>query len=67
MCSSRPLPGRCVDGVRVVELLRFALYGRFNPASAAVTLGVGIVAFLLASRGYDPQRGVLGRRGRDDG
>jgi ABC-2 type transport system permease protein len=51
----------------VVELLRFALYGRFNLVSAAVTLGVGIVAFLLASRGYDPQRGVLGRKGRDDG
>jgi ABC-2 type transport system permease protein len=51
---------------QVVELLRFALYGRFNPVAAAATVLVGLVAFLLATWGYDPQRGVLGRRGRDE-
>jgi ABC-2 type transport system permease protein len=51
----------------VVELLRFALYGQLNGLSAGVTLMVGAGAFLLAARGYDPQRGVLGRKGRDDG
>jgi ABC-2 type transport system permease protein len=50
----------------VVELLRFALYGKFNGISAAVTVAVGVLAFLLAARGYDPQRGVLGRKNRDE-
>jgi hypothetical protein len=33
----------------------------------AVTIGCGVCAFVLAARGYDPQKGVLGRRGRDEG
>ena len=46
-----------------VELIRFALYGRFNPVSAlAVTLYLAV--FLSgAVIGYDPGRGLLARRG----
>ncbi len=44
-----------------VEMLRFAMYGRW---AAQPTLWVMLVAglsFVLAARGYDPQRGTLGR------
>lgn len=51
----------------VVEMIRFALYGELATPEAMETLVVGAVAFLLAARGYDPQKGVLGRRGRDEG
>lgn len=50
----------------VVELVRFALYGQLAWQEAIITMGVGVVAFVLAARGYDPQKGVLGRRGRDE-
>ena len=50
----------------VVELVRFALYGRLAPVALAVTLAYGAAAFLLAVRGYDPQRGILGRAPRDE-
>jgi ABC-2 type transport system permease protein len=51
----------------VVEMIRFALYNELAKSEVIETLIVGIVAFLLAARGYDPQKGVLGRRGRDEG
>ena len=38
-----------------VELVRFAAYGQFNGVALAVVVGVGIVAFLLAARGYTPR------------
>ena len=50
----------------IVEFIRFALYGSFAIPEALVTTGVGLLAFLFAARGYDPQKGVLGRRGRDE-
>ncbi len=50
-----------------VELLRFATYGRIDPLALGVTLGTGALAFLLAARSYDPQKGMLGRKGRDEG
>jgi len=46
----------------VVELVRFAIYGQVDILALAVTLGAGLLAFLLAARGYDPQKGVLGRK-----
>ncbi len=49
-----------------VELLRFAFYGELNLLALAVTVGVGLVAFALAARGYDPQKGMLGRKPRDE-
>lgn len=50
----------------VVEMIRFALYGQLAAPEVVEILIIGVVAFLLAARGYDPQKGVLGRRGRDE-
>lgn len=44
-----------------VELIRFAAYGQFNPVSFAVVAGVGVVAFALAARGYNPLIGAIGQ------
>ncbi len=44
-----------------VELLRFAAYGQFNAVAFVVVAGVGIVAFALAARGYNPLAGAIGR------
>src|SRR5262249_51670467 len=44
-----------------VELIRFALYGLFEPVAAAVVMGSTVLFFLLAVHGYDPQRGMLRR------
>jgi ABC-2 type transport system permease protein len=44
-----------------VELIRFALYGEFEPVSAAVVVGSTIVFFALAVIGYNPQRGMIRR------
>jgi ABC-2 type transport system permease protein len=49
-----------------VELIRFAAYGQLQPVSLAVVVGFGMVAFLAAVHGYDPQRG-FGRRVRPAG
>jgi ABC-2 type transport system permease protein len=45
-----------------VEMIRYALYGMFEPVSALVVAGSAVLFFLLAVHGYDPQRG-MGRRG----
>jgi ABC-2 type transport system permease protein len=47
-----------------VELIRFALYGQFEPTSAAVVTGATVLFFLLAVFGYDPQRGTIRRTGQ---
>ena len=44
-----------------VELIRFALYGMFEPVAALVVAGATVVFFLLATIGYDPQRGMIRR------
>jgi ABC-2 type transport system permease protein len=44
-----------------VELIRFALYGKFEPASAAVVAAATATLFALAVFGYNPQRGVIRR------
>ena len=46
-----------------VELIRFALYGEFEPIAAAVVVGSTVVFFALAVIGYNPQRGMMVRRG----
>lgn len=46
-----------------VELVRFALYGAFNPVSCAVVVGTGVTFFVMAVAAYDPGRGLLARRG----
>ena len=42
-----------------VELIRFALYGAFEPVAALVVTGATVLFFLLAVIGYDPQRGLI--------
>jgi ABC-2 type transport system permease protein len=44
-----------------VELIRFALYGEFEPTAALVVGGTTVLFFLLAVLGYDPQRGLIRR------
>jgi ABC-2 type transport system permease protein len=44
-----------------VELIRFALYGTFNATAAVVVVGCGVLFFLFATIGYDPQRGFIRR------
>jgi len=44
-----------------VEMIRFALYGMFEPVAAAVVTLATVVFFLLATIGYDPQRGMIRR------
>src|SRR6476661_5296918 len=44
-----------------VELIRFALYGMFEPTSALVVVASTVAFFLLAVKGYDPQRGMFRR------
>jgi ABC-2 type transport system permease protein len=46
-----------------VELIRFALYGRISWISTAVVLGYLAAFLVLAVWGYDPARGLVGRRG----
>ena len=45
-----------------VELVRFALYLRFEPLHAAVVTGALLVFGALAVIGYDPRRGMMARR-----
>ncbi|MFE1600345.1 ABC transporter permease [Methylobacterium sp. ID0610] len=56
ICQANPF-------THAVELIRFALYGAFNPVSCAVVVGTGILFFILAVIAYDPGRGLLARRG----
>ena len=44
-----------------VELIRFAAYGKLAPISLAVCIVGGVVAFIIAMIGYDPQRGFIRR------
>lgn len=48
-----------------VEWLRFAIYGQDAGASPWIVVGCGLACFLLATWGYDPQRGFgqLAKRG----
>jgi ABC-2 type transport system permease protein len=44
-----------------VELIRFALYGEFNPVATGVVCGTTALFFMFAVYGYNPQRGVIRR------
>ena len=46
-----------------VELVRFALYLKFEPTSCLIVITVTIVTFALSAFAYDPGRGMLARRG----
>ena len=56
--SSPPLAWICVLNpfTHVVELIRFALYGRLEPTSLAVVAAVAALALAAAVRAYDPAR-----------
>jgi ABC-2 type transport system permease protein len=47
-----------------VELVRFALYGQWNPVSTLVVTGVGGLLLTSAIIGYSPSRGLIRRKGR---
>ncbi|MCS0504243.1 ABC transporter permease [Ancylobacter mangrovi] len=49
-----------------VELIRFALYGQFNPLATAVVAGCALVFLGAAIFAYDPSAGVMARRGGPD-
>ena len=46
-----------------VELIRFALYGQFEPLSALVVVGCAVVFLGASILAYDPSAGVMARRG----
>src|SRR4051812_17065799 len=50
-----------------VELIRFALYGKLNLISLAVVCGCAAVFMFGAIMAYDPARGLLARRGGEQG
>jgi ABC-2 type transport system permease protein len=50
-----------------VELVRFALYGKFNPVAFAVVCGCTAVFMIGAILAYDPARGLIARRGGGGG
>ncbi len=50
-----------------VELVRFALYGAFEPVALAVVAVTTVVFFTAACLAYDPGRGVMARRGGPKG
>lgn len=49
-----------------VELIRFALYGQFDPLSALVVAGCAAVFLAASILAYDPAAGVMARRGGPD-
>lgn len=55
--------GQANPFTHAVELVRFALYGRFDPVSAGVVVLALLLFGALAVLGYDPARGVMARRG----
>lgn len=49
---------------QAVELIRFALYGQFNPGACAYTAAC-LLAFLVAAIiGYNPSRGMMQHKGK---
>ena len=62
--SSLPLWDVCQANpfTQAVELIRFALYGQFDPVSCAAVTVALLVFGGAAVLGYDPQRGMLARR-----
>lgn len=55
MCEANPFTS-------ATELIRFALYGRFDAVAALVVAGCTVAFMAGAVAGYDPGRGLLARR-----
>ncbi|WP_445000564.1 ABC transporter permease [Halomonas mongoliensis] len=49
-----------------VEMLRFALYERFNGEAILISVAVTLVLLALAILGYNPSRGLMARKGGGD-
>ena len=49
-----------------VELIRFALHGKFNAQALAITLGALAFFLSLAILGYSPAKGLMRRRAGGD-
>lgn len=60
ICQANPF-------THAVELVRFALYAKFEPTSCAVVVGTGLAFFICAVIAYDPGRGIMARRGGPGG
>jgi ABC-2 type transport system permease protein len=58
VCQANPF-------THAVELIRFALYGRFEPVSAVVLVAATAAFLTLAVYGYDPAKGLMQRRAAD--
>jgi len=56
ICSLNPF-------THAVELVRFALYGKFNPIALLVVVVCAFIFLSAAVIGYDPARGFLPRKG----
>ncbi|SIO47175.1 ABC-2 type transport system permease protein [Rhodovulum sp. ES.010] len=56
ICAANPF-------THAVELIRFSLYGSFNPWALFWVCAGFVVFFLLSLVGYDPARGLMRRRG----
>ncbi|WP_374545195.1 ABC transporter permease [Rhodoblastus sp.] len=56
VCQANPF-------THAVELIRFALYGQFNPLAFAVVAGCALVFMSAAIFAYDPSRGLMTLRG----
>lgn len=48
---------------QAVEMVRFALYGQFNPEASAYTLLAALLFLIAAIMGYDPSRGTMQHKG----
>lgn len=48
---------------QAVELIRFALYGEFNPYACFYTAGALVLFLALAFIGYNPSKGMMQRKG----
>ncbi|MCE9665674.1 ABC transporter permease [Halomonas sp. M5N1S17] len=50
-----------------VEMIRFAMYERFNGDAVLVSVAVALVLLALAILGYNPSRGMMARKGGGGG
>jgi ABC-2 type transport system permease protein len=48
---------------QAVELLRFALYGQFNPYACSYTLAALALFLAAAVIGYNPSKGMMQKKG----
>ncbi|WP_135078784.1 ABC transporter permease [Terasakiella sp. SH-1] len=47
-----------------VEMIRFALYGKFNPEALGITCAATLLFIVIAIIGYDPAKGLMQKGGK---